>query len=176
MCRRETGGARRGRWTPRHIPMLLLALLLVAPAVLLRPGDHAAHGAGKSTESPKKDEPAKKAPESSVGKPGETPPPPPADPKAKPPAPKVSNLKVTVSGGKKAIEQAEVVVMSVPPPGDKPAAERKGFTDKQGQCVFSALPVGTVDIRVIAKGWKTKQPQLVLKSGDNQIPIELEPQ
>jgi hypothetical protein len=88
---------------------------------------------------------------------------------------KKSSLTIVVRGGKKPSEQAEVRVTPISQSGEKKTSEIRRFTDSQGQIVFSALDVGTVEVLVIAKGWKTSRQQITLKAGENPLKIELEP-
>jgi len=86
---------------------------------------------------------------------------------------KTSTLTIIVRGGKKPTEQAEVRVTAVSPTSK--TGEIRRFTNSKGQIVLSSLEVGTVEILVIAKGWKTNRRQITLKAGNNPLTIDLEP-
>lgn len=160
-----TGGARHHVQRYWLLPMFCLVTLCAAPEVLFAVDD-------KAGQTPKKNaEPLKTAPSPGAGKGESEAPSTRVDEKAK-----TSNLTIVVRGGKKPSEQAEVRVTPIPQPGGKRIGSVVGFTDAQGQSVFSALPAGTVEVLVIATGpWKTNRQQITLKAGDNPLKIDLEP-
>lgn len=137
----------------------LAAILCAAPQAQPASNDK---DAKKNAEQPKKA--PNQGEDKAAGEPSDVP----VDAKAK-----KSNLTIVVSGGKKPTEQAEVRVTAVSQTGK--TGEIRRFTNSRGQIVFSALDVGTVEILVIAKGWKTSRQQITLKAGDNPLKIELEP-
>ena len=160
-----TGGMRQQVRRHRLMAIFGLAILCASPPVLVAHDANEVYGSEKNLEEPKL------IPSQSTNMADSESPTNPVDAKIK-----TSNLKVVVSGGTKEIQQADLLVTPVQQSGEKKPPEIKGFTDKNGQHVFSALPVGTVEVRVIAKIWKTKKQQIALKAGENELTIELESQ
>lgn len=116
----------------------------------------------KNSEQPKKEKAQNDKEDKAAGEPSDAA----VDAKAK-----KSTLTIVVRGGQKPTEQAEVRVTAV----SGKTGEIRRFTNSQGQIVISALDAGTVEILVIAKGWKTSRRQITLKAGDNPLNIDLEP-
>jgi len=79
-------------------------------------------------------------------------------------------LTVVVTGDHKPVVQADVKVLY-----GAAADGIRQFTNASGKASFASLRPGQVKVRVIAPGWKTAQPPVLLKEGENQADIILVP-
>jgi hypothetical protein len=78
-------------------------------------------------------------------------------------------LYLTVTGGGRSIADAEVLFSS------ESAPDKRLFTDDKGQVSWVPPGVPTIQVRIIAAGWKTHYGELAVSTERSQHTVQLKP-
>ena len=78
-------------------------------------------------------------------------------------------LVLTVTGGGRAVADAEVLFSS------ESAPDKRLFTDDKGRVTWAPPAVPKVQVRIIAAGWKTHHGELAVSAEQSQHTVQLKP-